>query len=642
MARIAEAATQASRQSTPVEPVHSAAWCRPIRANRTSASVSQEGAPLTTKTIRYHIPSVGTISARLHAESRELFAFLEGTGEISRLRRLDHLGAVRLAYDGAHHSRWEYIATVLALVDRAGTIHRTQLHSEVRSSGVVLASSGEELLKSWALLLNVGHLHWTFAAERILLQELWRSRGARLRFRQSLPARFQAGAEAVLRDGDYYSLYQYISVHRLERLATAVVDAPQWESIMAAYILAPRTDQVERLRRIFRRLRRVAYLGLDTQYAPSAVGLDLGRVLTDERALERHALADRAAEEAELIALDAHMARTVYLGRNVLAAAACREERLRAAIRRGLRDPRHLSDLIEKLANGEHQKDRPQADLTPAVRVVVRPFAPLDSFISHRINPRREEYQLRQGIAARGAKAIPAFWTIPGTGEWVMQMHVARDDTRAAASSVGTVLARLSDYREGVQRELGFLDEVDLQALLLEPVARDLVVAALVLTFGPNTRWEWGITSGPQAALGPRARLRELVSAEIRALSTVPGSKPRRAELELLYNMLLGSPGVRAAISISGIKGFVADARVPSVEFDCVLIQEVSGRLEIVLGEAKTGAGSSTAARSQLARQLADLRPVSAATLRPPRLIRSKLRKTQVRPKSRATASVVI
>jgi hypothetical protein len=83
----------------------------------------------------------------------------------------------------------------------------------------------------------------------------------------------------------------------------------------------------------------VAYLGLDTQYAPTAVTLNLGRVLTDERTLERHALADSDSEEGELVALDAHMARTVYLARNTLTAAASRERRLRMTIRRALTQP---------------------------------------------------------------------------------------------------------------------------------------------------------------------------------------------------------------------------------------------------------------------------------------------------------------
>jgi hypothetical protein len=578
----------------------------------------------------------------LHEESKEIFGFLEEVEEIQRMRRLDHLGAVRLAYDGAHHSRWEYVVTVLALIERAGALPRVQLKSEVRVAGKPIASSAEEMLKCWALLLNVGHLTWTFAAERVLLQELWRASQARRRFIRGLPVDLRSRAGRMFRDGDYYAFYQAIAVSRMERFSASHLGAPPWRELLLAYLLEPKSEQVERARRVFRRLRRVAYLGLDTQYAPGAVSLDLGRLLADDRTLERHALADRESDESELVALDAHMARTVYLSREVLSAFAAREERLRGDIRRALRDPRQVDTVIEQLAAGDYQHDLPASRVESAVRVQIRPVPPLDAFAADGINPRREEAAIRSDLRRRKASGIPVIWTVAERSEWVLQIHVETDQPWQAARALCCVLDRMNRYRTRVQVLFDFLDEGDLQEYLLGSVARDLIVAALRATFSPALRWEWGVTHGPTAAMAPRSKLRDLVTAEIRSLLPSAETRPRRAELELLYNMLLGEPNELCLASLSGLRGFRAQERVPLVELDCVVVRMRQELLEVHLGEAKTGSGSITGARRALQDKIVRLEPNSSARVDTASLMTRPLRKNQTKVRSRATTTARI
>lgn len=416
---------------------------------------------------------------------------------------------------------------------------------------------------------------------------------------------------------------------------------PPWEDLLAAYMLSPRSEQVERARRMFRRLRRVAYLGLDTQYAPAAVTLDLGRVLADERTLERHALADRSADEAELVALDAHMARTVYLGRSVLTAMACRESRLRTDIRSVLRTEQ-MPALIERLAAGELQKDLPKRDLVSAVRILFQAHAPLDVFMTEGTNARREEVALRAELRARGGVGVPVIWAVPERNEWVVQVHVSRSSARDAARAVSAVMARLANYRHRIQARLDFLEDYDIQALLFGPMARDLIEAALAAVFGDEMRWEWGVTVGPQAVLATRARARDLVQREVRAMSARPDAAPRRAELELLYNMLLGNPDREVVAAIASVRGFKGDARTPIVEIDAVAAEEYNGRLRVHVGEAKTGSGSATAARTQLRKSLQRLSVHDDVSIAAPRLVAAPLRRTQVRVRSRASATLAI
>jgi hypothetical protein len=566
---------------------------------------------------------------------------MESSGEVHRLRRLDHLGAVRLAFEGAHHSRWEYVATVLALIDRSAAISRTQLKSQVRRTGQPLASTAEELLKSWALLLNVGHMPWTFSAERILLQELWRNRPARRAFIGTLPEPMRPHAARVIRDGDYYSLYQLLIPARIRQLEAAGFQAPDfWEPFLLTYLEPDTSEQIARARAVFRRLRRVAYLGLDTQYAPTAVTLDLGRVLADDRTLERHALADSDADQSELIELDAHMARTVYLARGPLNAAVSSEDRLRQRIRTGLGSD--LGGLLKSLAEGTYQADLPKEDLVPGVRVVARALPPLDIFLSENVNPRREEESFRAELRHRRARALPVLWTVPGRTEWVLQIAVGRGMSADAAQALCAVMARLRTYRNQMLSRLTFLNEVALQDLLLGQIARDLVNSALGIAFGDSMRWEWTSTDGPPAVLAPRSIARRIVTTEAQSAARLPDSGARRAELDLLFNMLLGRPSEMSLAAIASIRGYLPDERVPVVEFDAVVVEERLGRLELRIGEAKTGAGSANLARTELSKKLKRVSVSPAATLVGPTLIQRRLRKTQGRVRSRAVVTLSI
>lgn len=130
---------------------------------------------MTQTQLRYHVPLLGYVVANLHDESDRIYRALSAVGEVERLKKLDHLGVMRYAWEGAHHSRWEYTILILSLVERCKAVPQVHLSSAVRLRQATI-SSGYELLMAWALPLNTGHLVWTFASERALMLELWANR----------------------------------------------------------------------------------------------------------------------------------------------------------------------------------------------------------------------------------------------------------------------------------------------------------------------------------------------------------------------------------------------------------------------------------------------------------------------------------
>jgi hypothetical protein len=322
----------------------------------------------------YHLPSLGSVPLVLHDESARLFHLLDSVGEVERLRRLDHLGIVRAAWDGAHHPRWEYVASIIHLIERcrreAPEVHLAQ---DLRLGGMTISSSSE-LLKCWAILLNIGHLAGTFSTERALLFEVWRDRpGARAAYLSAFEdAPLREWADSILRQSSVYQFAQALGFIRLSTIARATGHAPSPElgqAALRAYALPDaKNPRLLALRRVYRNLRRLAFLALDSHYTPAVVRLDLAQILSDPTSLTHLALQDPTTEEDELRGLEQHLHRDIYLGERVLEAIARREANLRQAIRKSLRQT-SLHETIELLAIGDLQRDlRSRSDhcLAPA------------------------------------------------------------------------------------------------------------------------------------------------------------------------------------------------------------------------------------------------------------------------------------
>src|SRR4051794_10193614 len=128
--------------------------------------------PTTKERLEYYVPPLGTVRTTLHDESADVYRYLRRVGEVERLNRLDHLGIIRNAIPGAHHPRWEYVNSILRVIDACEQSHELHTSTTVDLTAGVKLSSAAELLRVWALIMNVGHLHWTFMAERCLVMEI--------------------------------------------------------------------------------------------------------------------------------------------------------------------------------------------------------------------------------------------------------------------------------------------------------------------------------------------------------------------------------------------------------------------------------------------------------------------------------------
>lgn len=72
--------------------------------------------------LEYHVPRLGKLNVELFPVAQKAFDLLEHANHIERMKRNHQLGIIRNVYEGAHHSRWEYVMTILHIINHLNKI----------------------------------------------------------------------------------------------------------------------------------------------------------------------------------------------------------------------------------------------------------------------------------------------------------------------------------------------------------------------------------------------------------------------------------------------------------------------------------------------------------------------------------------
>jgi hypothetical protein len=301
---------------------------------------------------------LGQIASVLHKESAGLFTWLEENGEVDRLKLLDHLGTVRQAIEGAHHPRWEYVTLIFRLIDLVkANVPEAKLSSRINLTTGEEISSGQELLKMWALLLNFGHVPWTFTAEKALLHVCSTKELAQQFTNVIRPGRLRRYAKALLAHEDIYRIYHAISAARLRNCSAPPENKNVWQNVLQSYCnWRAESPRVGRLAAIFQKLRTIAYMILDPAYTPALVSMDVSEIFSDPRSLA--SILYYSDEEFDRLtnAIQQHLYDRVYLAPEVSKHAAAVVTQLVNKILHEIQEKGFIA-AIEALACGFLQAD---------------------------------------------------------------------------------------------------------------------------------------------------------------------------------------------------------------------------------------------------------------------------------------------
>lgn len=276
----------------------------------------------------YNLPGFGLVRIRLFPNALAVFRFLEQYEHVSRLRFIDQLGPIKDILPGAHHTRYEYLMAQLSLISElcqlqgplpSGLSLGTHRSTFGEIPGQPKPPSNGEILMVLALLGNMGHLPTTFSGERALLKYLRDTAVARRSFRSGLDVVDRDSFDEVLQTFDLYRINYFVALfllHRYRRPKDGEEITSFCKAVLRSYLSRDEStldEAVAALWRLYRSVRRLTYLALDSHYAPVPFSLDLASILLNLDGYLSEVFLEGSGFQAALSRLEDVMRDSVYL-----------------------------------------------------------------------------------------------------------------------------------------------------------------------------------------------------------------------------------------------------------------------------------------------------------------------------------------
>ncbi len=183
-----------------------------------------------------------------------------------------------------------------AVVDQVAKIHKDNqdiaLSNQVKLNGIKSAiSSGEELLKVWFLLSNYGHAQWTYGVERTLLQiaqkddslRKWLTRGLGLKD-------ISDWSEQVITSYEDEKMHYVLSLLRITYFPARDRRKKIFTNYLRNLLLpidqlflqdTPSKHKMIRLRTLFKRIRLLCLVTLDSYYSHHPIKIEIQSALNN-------------------------------------------------------------------------------------------------------------------------------------------------------------------------------------------------------------------------------------------------------------------------------------------------------------------------------------------------------------------------
>jgi len=301
-------------------------------------------------TLKYHVPGLGELKSDLYENSSKAYNLLKENGHIDRLKDIDQLGVIRNVYEGAHHSRWEYVMMQLGILHRLNT---TDLDLGFKpSKGTGLNSNVSignnkptyfEIIQMWILLLNMGHLPGTFSSEKALIKCIKEDSKLQKSVYDSLPSEdTKKYFKKIMEKESIYEFHKVLSFFYLskykEKYTESDPDLIEYlikileYNCVGAHVIDKfheydESDKIaferarNHLKQIFSKVRQISYLYLDSKYGPTPFSFELETVLINLPEYVNNLFVDGDSYIAQSINdFDKLLSATIYLSEDSLQA----------------------------------------------------------------------------------------------------------------------------------------------------------------------------------------------------------------------------------------------------------------------------------------------------------------------------------
>lgn len=247
------------------------------------------------KQITATIPNLGTYTVNFHNESAKIINSF-GEEELSRLSRIPHLGTAVVNFTGINHSRLEYLLLECSITELLRKFNQTSNHFSF--SGSVNTqfsrhrfSSGEELIKTWFILSNFGHLQYTYGTEKAFFTYLRENSSCKKNFLSLIKdpqlRRWSASVISQYRDTEFHWVLSIIRV--LQKVKSNYVKGLCFTALkiylipLNQIVFTTYSDKykIYRLRKIYERIRLLSLVTLDSYYSHQPIRYQLSTAIMD-------------------------------------------------------------------------------------------------------------------------------------------------------------------------------------------------------------------------------------------------------------------------------------------------------------------------------------------------------------------------
>lgn len=250
--------------------------------------------------IKYNIPQLGKIEAIIYGEyAKECYEYLKKENYIEKLKNIDQLGIIRKSLEGVHHTRWEYVVLQLYLINKLkdkkmGLGINTNIKININEEKFEI--SCVEIIQIWVLLLNSGHLYGTFASEKGILEYLKQNKKMKRKvlnyFNNKDMRKIYSNIIEKEKGYETHKLLIYFNLIKEYAAKNYANDNNKKDRKLLLILLellkyymekepfkTEKDKKIKKLKFIFKKIRKIAYLFLDTHYSTFPMVFDISKFI---------------------------------------------------------------------------------------------------------------------------------------------------------------------------------------------------------------------------------------------------------------------------------------------------------------------------------------------------------------------------
>lgn len=314
------------------------------------------------ESLNYNIAGQGLLRTFVYPYTSELYSFLRNFNYDTKFHSTKQLGAMQYLLKGAHHTRYEYIFLQWTLIHQLKEKAKgLGLSSNIEKFGKLSTMgkypTGGELLQCLSLLVNMGHFPDTFAASKVWLYLLNNNiRGSKKGFKSGLRTKDKELLDEILNNYDVYNIHLINALFLLERYrrvkgGNELVDF--FKKIIIEYMTEEKPE-IKKYWNIYKSLRKIAYVVLDSHYAPIPFNLDLPSIILNFDHYNNSLINSNSTFQKTLEQMNNVLESSLYLDPNSLLVSNMRSEQILSSLRaipieQKLDKVSTLRDLLEPL-----------------------------------------------------------------------------------------------------------------------------------------------------------------------------------------------------------------------------------------------------------------------------------------------------